>query len=159
MKELIQYNWEVRDEYIKAFGRLPLEEIQKDRKAGLGTILKTFLHIIDVEYSWKRAMNNKPDVAINFEEYEDLESISELSNQLRNEISEYLNLWTIESEEDTISPSWLSETYSKGEIIRHIIVHEVHHIGQLSIWARELGITPVNTNFIGRGIIKNMKNM
>ncbi|WP_276575678.1 DinB family protein, partial [Bacillus cereus group sp. BfR-BA-01524] len=30
-----------------------------------------------------------------------------------------------------------------GEIIRHVIVHEIHHIGQLSIWAREIGKEPV----------------
>lgn len=39
-----------------------------------------------------------------------------------------------------------------GEVMRHVIAHEIHHIGQLSIWARELGIKPVSANVIGRGL-------
>jgi len=152
MLHLIQYNWDIRDEYIKAFSRIPLEQLRNDRNAGLGSILKTLIHIIDVEYSWMRAMDNKPDVSLNFEDYTDIQSIVELSNQLREEISDYLKSWSTDSEDDIIYPSWTSDSYSKGEIIRHMIVHEIHHIGQLSIWARELGIEPVNTNFIGRGI-------
>ncbi|HDR5875335.1 TPA: damage-inducible protein DinB, partial [Bacillus anthracis] len=31
-------------------------------------------------------------------------------------------------------------------------VHEIHHIGQLSIWARELNLRPVSANLIGRGL-------
>ena len=34
----------------------------------------------------------------------------------------------------------------------HVIDHEIHHIGQLSIWAREMGVVPVSANLIGRGI-------
>ncbi|MBZ4317248.1 DinB family protein, partial [Mycobacterium tuberculosis] len=32
----------------------------------------------------------------------------------------------------------------------HIIAHEVHHIGQLSVWSRELRLQPVSSNFVGR---------
>ncbi|QWH42653.1 hypothetical protein EXW53_12305 [Bacillus mycoides] len=39
-----------------------------------------------------------------------------------------------------------------GEVLRHVIVHEIHHIGQLSIWARELNLQPVSANLIGRGL-------
>jgi len=51
--------------------------------------------------------------------------------------------------------SWLNQSFTKGEIIHHIIVHEIHHIGQLSIWAREIGMKPVSVNFIDRGLANN----
>lgn len=35
--------------------------------------------------------------------------------------------------------------------MRHTIALEIHHIGQLSIWARELGRNPVSANLIGLG--------
>ncbi|GIO42783.1 DinB family protein [Virgibacillus sp. LDC1] len=159
MKSLILYNWEVRDEYIKAFSSLSKEELFKDRNAGLGTIIKTLLHIIDVEYSWIRAMNKKPDISINLDEYKDLPEVLELSNQLRVEIKEYINQWNDNLENDRVEPSWMEESFRKGEIFRHILVHEVHHIGQLSIWARELGIEPISSNFIGRDIFNKLKNM
>lgn len=159
MKTLILYNWEVRDEYFKAFQGISQEELMKDRKAGAGSILKTFLHIIDVEYSWVRAMYNKPDRPIDFAQYGDLQAVAMLSNQWRGEIIEYLDHWTNEELDNHIKPSWMQETYRKEEIVKHLIVHEVHHIGQLSIWARELGIVPVNSNFIGRDLMNKARNM
>lgn len=82
-----------------------------------------------------------------------------LSNQRRGEIIEYLDHWTNEELDNNIKPSWMEETYRKEEIVKHLIVHEVHHIGQLSIWARELGIVPVNSNFIGRDLMNKARNM
>ncbi|PER29890.1 hypothetical protein CN931_22460 [Bacillus sp. AFS054943] len=47
--------------------------------------------------------------------------------------------------------SWTNKEYRYGEVLRHVIVHEIHHIGQLSIWAKELNLQPVSANLIGRG--------
>lgn len=160
MKSLLLYNWDVRDEFIKAFEELPINELRKNRKAGLGSILKTLLHIIDVEYSWICAIFNKPEIQVDFEEYTDLKSVKEISSKFRAEIKEYLFQWTEEAEDEIIYPSWMQgASFSKGEIFRHLLVHEVHHIGQLSIWARELGITPPSSNFISRNFIDRAKVM
>jgi uncharacterized damage-inducible protein DinB len=159
MKSFILYNWEIRDDWFRALSKLPTEELTKDRNAGIGTILKTLLHIIDVEYSWIRAINNKADFSIDFEDYRDLNSVIELSNKYRAELKEYLQHWKTDDEDELVKPDWMSESYTKGEIIRHVIAHEIHHIGQLSIWARELGVTPISSNFIGRAIKTKLKNL
>ena len=159
MKSILLYNWEVRDEYFKILSSLSLEELQKDRGAGLGSIFKTLVHIIDVEISYIRAISNKPDIEIDVGSIEDLNAIIELSNQLRNEIKEYINDWNNEIDNQLITPSWMTETFSKSEIIRHLLIHEIHHIGQLSIWTRELGITPVSANFIRRDIFNKLKEL
>jgi len=44
------------------------------------------------------------------------------------------------------------EAHTYGEVMRHLIAHEIHHIGQLSVWAREIGKKPVTANLIGRGL-------
>ena len=44
------------------------------------------------------------------------------------------------------------ESFTFGEVMRHVIAHEIHHIGQLSIWSREIGKTPVTANLIRRGL-------
>ncbi|MFB7142899.1 DinB family protein [Gottfriedia sp. NPDC056225] len=38
--------------------------------------------------------------------------------------------------------------FSYGEVLSHIMIHEVHHMGQLSVWARQIGLIPVNSDFI-----------
>ncbi|WP_253186959.1 DinB family protein [Paenibacillus sp. GP183] len=88
-----------------------------------------------------------------------MNSVIELSNNYRNELKEYLEQWKIDNENEIVKPSWMSDTYKKGELLRHVIAHEIHHIGQLSIWARELGITQISTDFIGRDIEMKVKNL
>lgn len=56
--------------------------------------------------------------------------------------------------DEIVKVFWDTNVYTKNEISHHVIEHEIHHIGQLSVWARELGLSPVPANFIGREILK-----
>lgn len=160
MKSLLLYNWEVRDEYIRIFEGLPIEELAKDRHVGQGSILRTLVHIIDVEYSWMCAITGKPEILFDVAEYGDLQSITALSNRLKDEIREDLsNLDMSRLEQDYVTPPWMTEPLSKAEILKHLIIHEIHHVGQLSLWVRELGLTPSNGNFIGRDFINKARMM
>lgn len=152
MKSMIAYSWEVRDEYFELLKNIPKEELSKEKNAGVGSILKTLFHVIDVEYSWFRAMNKEIDIEIQFEDFNDLQLLKELSNQYRIELSEYVENWSHIEENEIVKASWKNETFTKGEIFRHIIAHEIHHIGQLSVWLRELDHKPASSNFIGRNI-------
>lgn len=49
-----------------------------------------------------------------------------------------------------VSVPWIDEKYTVVEILHHIVIHEIHHIGQVSVWARELELKTVSANFIGR---------
>ena len=153
MKSIFQYNWQVRDEWFQCLEAVSSPELIRERNAGVGSIIKTLFHIIDVEYSWIRALQNKSDVNFDVTEYKDIPSLRALSDELRIEIKDYINNWSSESEFEVVTPTWVDRTYYKGEILRHIIVHEIHHIGQLSIWSKEIGIPVVSSNFIGRGLI------
>ena len=87
---------------------------------------------------------------------QDLGKIKELSNNFGEEVQTFIEGW-----EDTQEQRILHLTGNNGneirctygETLRHIIAHEIHHIGQLSIWIREMGLTPVSSNFIHRGIM------
>ena len=76
-----------------------------------------------------------------------------LSNDLRVEMKEFINKWTQGMEYEMVHPSWQDKPFYKGEILRHILVHEVHHFGQLSIWSKEIGIQVISSNFIGRELM------
>ncbi|NWL88431.1 damage-inducible protein DinB [Paenibacillus sp. 79R4] len=153
MKALFQYNWQVRDEWFDVLESIPPLELIKERGTGVGSYLKTLFHILDVEYSWIRAMQNEPDIVFPFEEYQDVQALRNLSNELRVEIREFIDQWTHEMEYEMVHPSWQDKPFCKGEILRHILVHEIHHIGQFSIWSKEIGIQVVSSNFIGRELM------
>lgn len=66
MIKFFTYNWQVRDEWFDWCNQLTIEELLKDRRGGVGNILYTLFHIIDVEYSWIRGIQGKEDVAFQF---------------------------------------------------------------------------------------------
>ncbi|MED0667532.1 DinB family protein [Bacillus badius] len=150
MKSFFEYNWQVRDEWLNWCDQLTTEELLKDRIGGAGSILYTLFHIIDVEYSWLRGIQNKEDVVFEFDDYKTLVKVKALSNTLRYELVEFLKSHLDDGQDGFVTVPWDEDEYTKNEILHHIIAHEIHHIGQLSVWAREMELTPVSANFIGR---------
>ncbi|MFG0211695.1 DinB family protein [Brevibacillus porteri] len=150
MRMFFQYNWQVRDEWMEWCKQLSSDELLRERTGGAGTILYTLFHIADVEYSWLRGVQGKPDIQVSYEDYKSLEKVKALSDAWRIELRDFIENWSDEMENETVKVAWDDEVYTKGELLRHVIAHEIHHMGQLSIWARELGIAPVSANVIGR---------
>lgn len=149
---MFAYNWQVRDEWFDLCKRIPAEELLKNRVGGAGSILYTLFHIIDVEYSWIRGIQGKPDIQVQFDDYKTVEKLKQLSDCWRKELEVFLYTWSSDDENASVCVSWSDQCYAKGEILRHVIAHEIHHIGQLSVWARELGFQPISANVIGRGL-------
>ncbi|MBW4849603.1 DinB family protein [Bacillus safensis] len=150
MIKFFEYNWQVRDEWVNWCNQLTTEELLQDRIGGVGSILYTLFHIIDVEYSWIRGIQGKEDVVLDFDDYKTLAKVKTLSTTLRLEIVEFLKSHLDGKQDRIVTVPWDKGEYTKNEILHHIIAHEIHHIGQLSVWAREKKLTPVSANFIGR---------
>lgn len=136
---------------------LPHEELVRKRVGGVGSILQTLFHIIDVEYSWFQVLMGEKVSEPDFEDYMSLESIRNLSNQYHEHLAGYINNLSSDRDYEVVTASWSGEQYYYGEVLRHLIAHEIHHIGQLSVWAKEIGMQVVSSNFIGRGLMTGMK--
>ncbi|QKE72025.1 DUF664 domain-containing protein [Arthrobacter citreus] len=155
MQMFFRYNWSVREEWYRWCEELSEEELLLTRSGGMGSILHTLFHIVDVEWSWIRTIQGKSDFQESFDAYKSLDKVRELDAKFHIEVKNFVDNWDHEMENrlfyDTL-PDGKNVTDTWGEIIRHTIAHEIHHIGQLSIWAREIGKTPVSANLIGRGL-------
>lgn len=156
MKTLFNYNWTIREEWYSWCEDVPLEELLKVRTGGVGGILHTLFHIIDVEWSWIRIMQGKPDFQESFDEYKSLEKVKELDAIFKKDVEEFVLGWQSEMEGHVVQDireDGSIETLTFGEIMRHSMAHEIHHIGQLSVWSREIGKKPVSANLIGKGLL------
>lgn len=142
----------VRDEWFELCKQISSEELLRNRIGGVGSILYTLFHIVDVENSWIRGIQGKPDIQVQFDNYKSIQQVRELSDSWRTEIQLFLETWKNDFEHEIVIVSWTEGRYTKGEILRHVIAHEIHHMGQLSIWVRDLGLQPVSANVIGRGL-------
>jgi uncharacterized damage-inducible protein DinB len=156
LQTIFRYNWMVREDWYRWCEDVPEEELLRTRTGGVGGILHTLFHIIDVEWSWIRSLQGKSDFQESFEGYRSLELVRQLDVAFRPEVEAFVFSWDESMENrlfyDTL-PDGSKETDAWGEVMRHVIAHEIHHVGQLSIWAREIGKKPISANLIGRGLI------
>lgn len=150
MRKFFEYNWHVRDEWFEWCKQLSKEELNKKRCGGVESILHTLFHITEVEYSWLRGIQRKEDIQFEFRNYETLEKVQLISDELRDENAKFL--YSNFDMNKMVSVPWDKAKYTIDEILHHIVAHEIHHIGQLSIWARELNLAPIQAHFIGRRI-------
>ncbi len=156
MKQLLEYNWQVRNEWFELFDSISHKEFIKPRIGGLKSISETLFHIIVVEYYWLCGLSDLQPNRYQYSDFKNLEDIKKLSIELHPSIKDFVSNWITEMDAKVFeahNPNGELERFTFGEVMRHVLIHEIHHIGQLSIWARELGLEPVNANFIRRGII------
>lgn len=156
MQPFFRYNWIVREQWYAWCEEVSEEELLKARTGGVGSILKTLFHIADVEYSWIMFMQDKPEFHDPFESYASLDRVRALDRRLRPDVEAFVSAWEPFMETRPLPgmrPDGTPEVHAWGEVMRHVIAHEIHHIGQLSVWAREIGRAPVSANLIRKGLI------
>lgn len=161
MISLFQYNWLVRDEWFDWCSQLSHEELVKERAGGIKTFLATLFHIVVVEESWISDIKGVPEGDFNFESFQTIEAIKNLSDSCKKETEKIVLNWIPSKDYETIMcpvGNGQREGFTYGEILRHMIAHEIHHIGQLSVWAREMGRQPVSANLIRRGLFLKKEN-
>ncbi|MFC5467506.1 DinB family protein [Cohnella suwonensis] len=157
MKVLYEHNWQVREKWYQWCEDVPYEELIRPRIGGVGGILQTLFHVADVEWSWIRALQGKSDFQESFESYNTLEKVRQLDRQLRPEVVDFVVAWDDPLERKPFYNELANgeaEIFAWGEVMRHVFAHQVHHFGQLSVWAREMGKTPVSANLIRNRLIE-----
>ncbi|MCM3127471.1 MULTISPECIES: DinB family protein [unclassified Paenibacillus] len=146
MKMLFEYNWQVREEWFDWCSQVPEEELVREREGGLGSILRTLFHIVDIEQAWINGLQGVPEFHYTYEDYSSLEEIKALSQRCRPQVETIIRQWSDEMDRK------MFYSFSYAEVIRHVAVHEIHHVGQLSVWSRQIGLPPITANLILRGL-------
>lgn len=153
MLSLFKYNWQVREDWFNWCESLPEEEFHKERVGGMKSIRETLTHVIDCELLW---LNSLVDEKVVFERRQLLTHLSEIKeystfvqsfteNLIEQLHSEYENkIIEVKRRDGSILE------FTQKKILSHIITHEIHHIGQLSIWAREMQRKPISSDLIIR---------
>ena len=153
MLSLFKYNYQVREDWFNWCESLPEEEFHKERIGGMKSIRETLIHVIDCELLW---LNSLIDEKIVFERRQLLKQLSEIkeystfvqsyTEQLIEQLpSDYENkLIEVQRRDGSILE------FTQKKILAHMITHEIHHIGQLSVWAREMQRKPISSDLIIR---------
>lgn len=153
MLSLFQYNWQVRDDWHQWCKTIPEEEFHKERTGGMKSIRETLIHIVDCELLW---LNSLLETKIVFEarnEINDLNTIKTYSDFVKSHTKYFIEQLPSDYEDRIVKITKRDQTilhFNQKKILAHIITHEIHHIGQLSIWAREMQLQPISSDLIMR---------
>lgn len=153
MLSLFHYNWQVREDWFNWCLSISEEQFHKERTGGMKSIRETFIHIADCELLW---LNSLVDEKVIFEKRNVISELSEIidySNFVRVHTKRFLEQLPLDYENQIIEVNRRDGTklhFTQKKILAHLITHEIHHIGQLSIWARELQLKPISSDLIIR---------
>lgn len=153
MLEMFLYNWQIRNDWFEWCLDLSFEELTKKRIGGMGSILHNLYHVIDCEQLWINQMNSTPVIESNIDLITNLEDVINFSNESKQNTYDFIQRWISIQDNQVLkitNKKGITYTFSYEKILLHIISHETHHIGQLSIWSREIGIKPVSSDILFR---------
>lgn len=150
LNRLFTYNWKVRDEWFDWCEKIPPEELIKERIGGMKNILHTLFHVIDCEQIWVHQMLGEPAIEKDMRAIHSLKEVKEYAKSTRESTESLLSEIQYNLRKELVINDKFKFSYEK--VLYHIVTHEVHHIGQLSIWAREIGIVPVNSDLLIKDI-------
>ena len=155
MIDLFQYNWDVRNDWLTWCESLSEDEFHQERLGGMKSFRETLLHITDCELLWLNTILGERITYDNRETLYHLEEIKQYCSFVQLQTEAFIANIEPGDDERIIAVTRRDGTvlhFSQKKIVAHMITHEIHHIGQLSVWAREIGLKPVSSDLIIRNI-------
>lgn len=151
MYELFKYNWQIREDWFKWCEELSNDELIKKQTGGMGSILRNLYHVIDCEQLWINQMKGTSVIQKDISAITNLKEIRDFSTLTKTMTEQFIQDYSARNERKILiyqKNNGEELRFSYEKILHHIITHEVHHMGQLSVWAREMGKMPVPSDLM-----------
>jgi uncharacterized damage-inducible protein DinB len=144
VRELLNYNEEVRHRYFDALSKLPWNELIKNREASFNSIRNIFIHTLRAADHWlDLLLKEKPQQRREFDEYETIEDVRKYMEHVEARMREYTSSLTPEGLLNKYKiRNDLGETVevTAEDVLIHVFEEEVHHRGELIalLWQMEI---------------------
>ncbi|MGK7377651.1 DinB family protein [Planococcus sp. 1R117A] len=156
MTEMFLYNWQIREEWLGWCETLSPEELEKKRAGGMGSILHNLYHVVYCEQYWINHLRGTPVLGNDMKNITTLQEVKAFSALIQPQTHQFLQSYPLEGANQVLEHQRKDGSikllpYEK--VLRHITAHEIHHIGQLSVWSRDMGLKPVSSDLIYREFV------
>lgn len=137
IKELFDYNWYSRKEFLKSMAEIPWEKVVESCGASFDCIRDIFVHSLQAEQFWiRRLTGENTDEIFNmpFTKFADVDTLKEYANKVEAETSNYLRTLTDEKLSSVFEFKGRDgkiNRHSIEDILMHVIEEEIHHRGEL----------------------------
>lgn len=146
VKELLEYNVQVRQRYFQALASIPWEELIRNREASFNSIRNIFVHTLKVIDHWLDVLLKEKNYrAKHYDEYKSLAEIREYENYVEDRMQKYLDAsLSAKLLKKYVVRNDLGETaeVTAEDILVHLFEEEVHHRGELITLLWQMNIEP-----------------
>jgi uncharacterized damage-inducible protein DinB len=146
VKELLEYNKQVRQRYLQALASIPWEELTRNREASFNSIRNIFVHSLKAIDHWLDVLLKEHNYrAKQYEEYTNLEEIREYKDYVEGRMQKFLDT-SLSSKlfAKFVIRNDLGETVevTAEDVLIHLFEEEVHHRGELIALLWQMNIEP-----------------
>jgi uncharacterized damage-inducible protein DinB len=145
--KLLEYSQYLRHMYLETLGKLPWDEVGKDRSASFNSLRDIYLHCLSVLdfYVNHVAQGDFTYSRINFHDYDSIEKISEYLEQVESKANPYLNKVTPEElsrkiERKLRNGTTIMETVE--DVLFDFFQEETHHREEIMALLWQIDVCP-----------------
>lgn len=146
IRELLEYNRNVRHRYFTTLTEISWEEFTKNREASFHSIRNIFVHTLNAIDYWldflqKESLHSKR----RFREYDTFAEVRSYMGHVEKRMQDYLDSlpidgvnkkYTVTNNDDKTT------TISAEDVLIHVFEEEVHHRGEIIALLWQMGIEP-----------------
>lgn len=149
---LFEYNCWANECVLTAAAKLNNEQFTRDLSSSFSSVHDTLVHMMGAEWVWlQRWKGISPGALLAPSEFTDFAAVRTRWTDLMREQMEFINRLTeaaLEQEISYINFKGQNWTYPLNQMLQHVVNHSTYHRGQVATMLRQLGATPVSTDFL-----------
>ena len=145
--ELLEYSQYLRHSYLEALGKLPWEEVVKDRGASFNSLRNIYLHSVSVlDFYVNHVIKGDANYPrMNYDDYDNIEKIYKYLEQVESNANAYLNRVTpVELSRKIERKQRDGSTFivTVEDILIDLFQEETHHRGELIALLWQMDVSP-----------------
>jgi uncharacterized damage-inducible protein DinB len=146
VRELLEYNQNVRHEYFKKLARIPWREFTKNREASFNSIRNIFIHALNAMDYWLDFVQNEDlHSKRKFDEYKTFDEVRAYMEHVENRMVSYLDSLPakdLKRKHKVTCDGGEAIEVTAEDILIHVFEEEVHHRGELIALLWQMNIEP-----------------
>jgi len=146
VRELLDYNKQVRHRYLAILAKLPWDELVKNREASWHSLRNIFIHTMGATDHWLAFLQGQEHgKQRGFDDYKTISEIEEYTEQVEERMQKYVDSLTSDKLKTRFKVT--NDVGENVEVIAedvlvHVFEEEVHHRGEMIALLWQMGIEP-----------------
>jgi uncharacterized damage-inducible protein DinB len=152
IRQLFVYDAWANRRSFGACAALTPEQFTRDLGSSFPSVRDTLAHIVGAHFIWLERFHGRMSAGLlPPSQFPDLASVTARSEQLQQELTDYVNQLSAQDLAETFEYRDLKGNAHKNlrwHILHQLANHGSYHRGQIATLLRQLGVKPVSTDFI-----------